>query len=115
MDFAQSPKSFNVFLHGDICPDNVYYQENNIRLIDFEWGDFGHALIDASYLRMHMPSCWCSKAVPMPIVEEMEGLYRQELIRGVPEAAHDAIYNRESTYACAYWLIRTLNQWYGKY
>ncbi len=110
LDFSQSPKDFHVFLHGDICPDNVYYQNNKIQLIDFEWGDFGHALIDASYLRMHMPSCWCSKAVPLAVVEEMEALYRQELIKGVPNAADDIIYNQQLTYACAYWLIRTLKQ-----
>ena len=44
-----------MLLHGDICPDNVYYQSNETRFIDFEFGEFGNALIDGVYLRMHMP------------------------------------------------------------
>ena len=108
IEFSQSKNEFTVFLHGDICPDNVYYQNNEMRFIDFEFGDFGNALIDATYLRMHMPSCWCSKAVPFSIVHEMEATYREELIKGVPSAADDVIFNKQLAYACAYWLIKTL-------
>jgi len=99
-----------VLLHGDICPDNVYYQNNEMRFIDFEFGDFGNALVDGVYLRMCMPSCWCSKAVPESIAEEMEAIYRQELITGILSANDDAIYNKQLTYACAYWLVRTIKQ-----
>lgn len=110
LEFSQSVSEFNVFLHGDICPDNVYYQNNEMRFIDFEFGDFGNALIDGVYLRMHMPSCWCSKAIPQAIVFEMESIYRNELKTGILSAADDALYNKQLVYACAYWLIRTLKQ-----
>lgn len=110
LEFSQSTNEFNVFLHGDICPDNVYYQNNRMRFIDFEFGDFGNALIDAVYLRMHMPSCWCSKAVPQPIVNEMELIYREELKNNIASAADDIVYNKQLAYACGYWLIRTIKQ-----
>ena len=97
-------------MHGDICPDNVYYQNNEIRFIDFEFSDFGNALVDGVYLRMHMPSCWCSKAIPHAVVSEMESIYRNELKAGILSATDDAIYNKQLTYACAYWLIRTIKQ-----
>jgi hypothetical protein len=109
-EFTQSSQEFNVLLHGDICPDNVYSQSNQIRLIDFEFCDFGNALIDGVYLRMHMPSCWCSKAVPESILYKMESAYRAELKTGISAAADDDIYNKQLVYSCAYWLIRTLKQ-----
>ncbi len=110
LEFSQTLTEFSVLLHGDICPDNVYYQDNETRFIDFEFGDFGNALIDGVYLRMHMPSCWCSKAVPKSILDQMESAYRTELIKGIPAATDDAIYNKQLVYACAYWLLRTIKQ-----
>jgi thiamine kinase-like enzyme len=110
IQFSQDSNEFNVFLHGDICPDNVYYRDNKIQFIDFEFGDFGNALIDAVYLRMCMPSCWCSKAIPDEIIHQMELVYRNELKTGILTAADDFIYNKQLIYACGYWLIRTLRQ-----
>lgn len=107
--FSKTHGAFHVLLHGDICPDNVYYQRGEIKLIDFEFGDFGNALIDGVYLRMNMPSCWCSKAVPQPILHKMEAAYREELKKGIPVAIDDIAYNKQLTYACAYWLIRTIS------
>ena len=108
LEFAKSPGDFSVYLHGDICPDNVYYQGNEIRLIDFEFGDFGHALIDGVYLRMSMPSCWCSKAVPDAVLQCMEVIYRDELKTALVLARDDSVYNKQLAYACAYWIIRAL-------
>jgi hypothetical protein len=108
LTFAKTPGDFNVYLHGDICPDNVYFQGNEIRLIDFEFGDYGHALLDGTYLRMSMPSCWCSKAVPDNVLHRMEAIYRDELKSRLNLVADDSIYNKQLAYACAYWIIRAL-------
>ncbi len=110
LEFANSPSEFHVLLHGDICPDNVYYQDDGIRLIDFEFSYFGNALVDGVYLRMHMPSCWCSKAIPEAVLDRMEGAYKGELMKKIPESFDDAIYSKHAAYACAYWLLRTLRQ-----
>jgi len=106
--FFKSKNDFNVLLHGDICPDNVYFQGNKILFIDFEFGDFGNALIDGAYLRMAMPSCWCAKTFPSSIINRMEFLYREELKTKIISANDDAEYNKQLTYACAYWVIRSL-------
>lgn len=110
LEFSQLKNEFTVFLHGDICPDNVYYQDNEMRFLDFEFGDFGCALFDGVYLRMCMPSCWCSKAVPPAIVKEMEAIYREELKAKIFSASDDAVYNMQLAYASAYWLVRTIKQ-----
>ncbi len=108
IEFATSPSDFNVLVHGDICPDNVYYQESEIRLIDFEFCDYGNALIDGVYLRMSMPSCWCSKAVPNTVLNHMELIYRTELKKAVLLAGDDYIYDKQLVFACAYWVIKAL-------
>lgn len=110
LEFSKSSSDFHVFLHGDICPDNVYYQGSEMRLIDFEFSDFGNALIDGVYLRMHMPSCWCSKAVPEAVLHRMEAVYREELKVKISASVDDDIYRTQLTYACAYWLLRTMLQ-----
>lgn len=110
LEFSKSSNDFHVLLHGDICPDNVYYQGHEIKLIDFEFGDFGNALIDGVYLRMNMPSCWCSKAVPVAVLNKMESAYKEELKKGIKEAKDNAAYDKNLTYACAYWLIRTISK-----
>lgn len=114
LEFSKSCGDFNVLLHGDICPDNVYYQGHEIKLIDFEFGDFGNALIDGVYLRMNMPSCWCSKAVPETVLHKMETAYKEELKKVILEANNNATYDKYLTYACAYWLIRTISKIYDE-
>lgn len=108
VDFAQSKNDFHVFLHGDICPDNVFFVGDDIRFIDFEFGDFGNAFIDGTYLRMFMPSCWCSKKFPESVINKMESIYREELKRKILITSNEEEYNKNLTYACAYWVIRNL-------
>jgi len=109
LELTHSASDFKVLLHGDICPDNVFFQEKEIRLFDFEYGDLGHALIDGVYLRMSMPSCWCSKTVPQYILDKMELIYREELKKTITAASVDKTYAKALAYACAYWVIRDLN------
>ncbi len=107
-DFIQRPNEANVLLHGDICPDNVYFLNNQMKLIDFEYGDFGNALIDGVYLRMCMPSCWCSKTVPEDIFIQMENIYRDKLESTIPAVFDDNFYKKNIVFACAYWVIRNI-------
>lgn len=100
---------FEALLHGDICPDNVYFQQSDMQIIDFEYGDVGHALLDGVYLRMSMPSCWCSKLTPKGIVDQMEAIYRDELKKKLTTAKDEALYNKAFVYACAFWAIRVIN------
>ncbi|MCS5711501.1 phosphotransferase [Candidatus Berkiella aquae] len=100
---------FEVLLHGDICPDNVYFQQSDMQIIDFEYGDVGPALIDGVYLRMSMPSCWCAKVTPSHIVTQMETIYQNELKTKILLANNEAIYNKACVYACALWIIRVIN------
>lgn len=92
VDALSAPGPFLVFIHTDPCPDNVFDLGDRFRLIDFEFGRFGHALFDALHPRMIWPSCWCCNRLPEEMVMRVEDRYRAELVRGVPEAQEDAVW-----------------------
>jgi hypothetical protein len=96
------------YIHGDPCPDNVFDSNEQMRLIDFEFGHFGHALIDAAYGRMLFPTCWCANRLPRSMVEQMENRYRTELISSCPEAQEDILFEHALITSCGFWLLNTL-------
>ncbi|MBI2786459.1 MAG: hypothetical protein HYX60_09235 [Legionella longbeachae] len=103
-----TPGPFTVLTHGDICPDNVFDHKGSqeLQLIDFEWAFVRNALLDGTYLRMSMPTCWCVKAIPNEVVEPLEVIYREELKRAIPAAADDFAYTTAYTEACGFWLLQ---------
>jgi len=105
----ENPGPFDAFIHGDACPDNIFITGKDVRLIDFEFAHYGHALTDAVYGRMLFPTCWCCNRLPPQIVLSMETAYRTELARALPQAQDDAVYEGEMLYACAHWALRTLS------
>ncbi|MCX5922130.1 MAG: hypothetical protein NTX86_02280 [Candidatus Dependentiae bacterium] len=105
------PGSFTTFIHGDICPDNTFDNPNKktLLLIDFEHGKVHSALLDATYLRMSMPTCWCAKALPEELIESVDLLYRQQLMEKIPAAKNDDAYHAAYVNACAYWMIGSVS------
>lgn len=103
-----TPGPFTVLTHGDICPDNVFDHQSSkeLQLIDFEYASPKHALLDGTYLRMSMPTCWCAKAVPSSIIESMETLYRQKLATALPAARDTVEYQKAYIYACGFWVLQ---------
>ncbi len=101
------PGPFTTYVHGDNCPDNVFDNpdKNELHLIDFEWGSVRSALLDGSYLRMSMPTCWCSKAIPQDLIDSLEIIYREELKKKIPAAHDDEAYFAAYTNACAFWML----------
>jgi hypothetical protein len=102
------PGPFTVLTHGDICPDNVFdhKEAQELQLIDFEWAVARNALLDGTYLRMSMPTCWCAKAIPNDVIEPLETIYREELKRAIPAASDDLAYMTAYTEACGFWLLQ---------
>lgn len=101
------PGPFTTFIHGDCCPDNTFddQKKNELLLIDFEWGFVRSALLDATYIRMDMPNCWCAKAIPENIIESLEVSYRQELMKKIEAARDDKVYYDAYVHACAFWML----------
>lgn len=107
-DAVTSPGPFLAYIHADPCPDNLFDMGNTYRFIDFEWGHFGHALLDAVYPRMMWPSCWCANRLPDEIITRMESNYRAKLIEGCPQAKEDAVWELGLVQMCAITLLNRL-------
>lgn len=99
------PGPFTVLVHNDPCPDNVVITSSGARVLDFEFGRPGHALIDGLYPQLPFPSCWCCNTVPDDLGAELAQLYRDELATGIPEAADDDLYADATAHVTAYWLL----------
>ncbi|MBD2102322.1 phosphotransferase [Leptolyngbya sp. FACHB-261] len=108
VDAITNPGPFLAYVHADPCPDNEFDTGEELRLIDFEFGHFGHALIDAAYPRMIFPTCWCAGRLPHSIISQMETLYRTELSRGCPEAQDDSLFETALVKICGFCLLSTL-------
>lgn len=89
---VRNPDPFTAYIHSDACPDNCHWVGDELRLLDFEGGHFGHVLNDGIYARVPFPSCWCANRLPEAIAHKAEAAYRAELIPGCPEAAQDDLF-----------------------
>ena len=108
MEAASAPGPFRVYIHSDPCPDNMFDLGDRFRLIDFESGHFGHALLDVVLPRMVWPGCWCANRLPDDLIAGMENRYRAELSRGCPEAQENAVWESALVHMCAITLLNRL-------
>ena len=104
----ERPGPFFTYIHGDPCPDNVLLTGEQVHFIDFEFGRFGHALIDATYGQMMFPTCWYANLLPHALISQMESAYRSEFVKGCPEAQEDSVFETALVRVCAFWLLNTL-------
>ena len=106
-----TPESpFAAYIHHDPCPDNCLIVGDELKLLDFEFGQFDNALIDGVYGRIHFPSCWCVNRFPEHIFLNMEKIYRSEFIKGCDAAKDDDLYHLGITASCATAIIQ---RWYN--
>jgi hypothetical protein len=101
---------FLTYTHGEPCPGNDVMVKDGMRLQDLEFGGFRHALRDGVFMRLGFPTCELVNRIPAHLLERLEGEYRYELAKGLPEAEDDRRFYRGMTEACAYWFIWTANR-----
>ena len=77
-DFLNVDGPFQAYSHHDPCPDNCLWVDQEVKLLDFEFGGYRHALLDGVYGRIHFPTCWCVNRLPEDIFTRMEQVYRNE-------------------------------------
>lgn len=87
-----SPGPFLVYTHGDSCPDNCLIKDDQVWLLDFEWGEVRHALIDGCFPWIHFPSCWCVNRLPDTLPDRLLAAYRTALSEGIPAAGDDVLF-----------------------
>ena len=100
----QNPGSLLAYTQGDLAPGNCLRFQNQIKLYDFEMGQYRHALIDRTYPHIRYLTCSNAGQLPSGIKKRMETAYRGELIKGCPEAADDLRFSKSVVVASAGWL-----------
>lgn len=120
---VEQPGPFGAFVHADLCPDNMFFASGEagdtardtvgdaVRLIDFEFARFGHALFDICYPRMLFPGCWCCNRIPQAIVVKLESVYRAELCRTCSAVADDHLYTQALADVCGFALLEETLPW----
>jgi hypothetical protein len=77
------------FSPSDLCPENNLITGKGVRFLDFEGGGMRDVLLDAAYLRVPFPSCWCAFELPAGMSEAMLAAWRAEVSGMWPEFADD--------------------------
>jgi len=102
--YAQ-PGSFLCFTHGDPAPSNNHVADGQVRLVDFEYGGFRHALYDITGWNILCP-------LPSPCVQMMRHHFQQELALACPAARDQSQYNQAWATMCAFRALAILT-WIG--
>ncbi|ONI74931.1 hypothetical protein ALI144C_39845 [Actinosynnema sp. ALI-1.44] len=79
------------FSPSDLCPDNNLITSRGVRFLDFEGGCVRNIMLDAAYLRVPFPSCWCAFALPAGMTEAMFAAWRAEVKVMWPDLADDSV------------------------
>jgi hypothetical protein len=103
----EQPDGFLVYTQGDPCPGNDRCLEGGLRLFDFEFGLFRHALLDGVYWRVPFPTCSHANRLPPRLLRQVEATYRAELAKGCAAAGDDTRFRQAVVEAVAYWTLRT--------
>jgi hypothetical protein len=79
------------FSPSDLCPDNNLITSRGVRFLDFEGGCVRNIMLDAAYLRVPFPSCWCAFALPPGMTDAMFAAWRAEVRVMWPDLEDDAV------------------------
>ncbi|HEY3140944.1 MAG TPA: phosphotransferase [Acidimicrobiales bacterium] len=93
------------YVHGDPCPDNTRLTAGRLRLFDYEHGNYGSVLLDASYFVAPFPTCWCFGLLPDDLSARALATYRTELAACVPQADDDEAWTEALQAALASWIV----------
>ncbi len=89
------PRPFLCFSHGDPAPSNNHVAGERVRLLDFEYGAFRHALYDLTGWNILCP-------LPVACVQEMNRCFRQTLAQACPIVQDDDQYAQAWATMCAF-------------
>ena len=94
---------FSALRHVDVAPQNYLLLNDGVKLVDFEYSDYGHFLLDAPLGPYPFSVRWECDEV---LTREIESVYRAELSSNFRGALDDAIYYKGVLIAWIYWLLR---------
>ncbi|MFT5087217.1 MAG: hypothetical protein ACI906_002842 [Candidatus Latescibacterota bacterium] len=105
-----SPGPFHTFIHADAGPHNFLYIDGTVQLLDYEFGAYGHGLLDVVSARLGFPHTSKVQSVPLEAARQLERAYQRELAHVIPQITDNALFEQEIVDACAHW---ALSRWVG--
>jgi len=100
---SRATSDYPAFTPGDTCPDNSLLTPEGLRLIDFEAACYQSVLLTAAYTRMPFSTCWCVFRLPPDVAEEIEQIYRTQVVEAYPALADDTVWHAGVRGAVAAW------------
>lgn len=108
---VHGPGALRAFVHNDAGPHNFVATASGVRLLDFEFGGYGHGLVDAACARLAFPPAFRGRVLPPEVARQVEAAYLAELQM---EGLDDAHFNEALAQACAHWAFTKLHgMWDG--
>lgn len=89
------PGPFLTFTHGDPAPTNNHLRRGVIRLVDFEYGAYRHALYDITAWNILCP-------LPRAAVKLVQAFYREEVRTGLPAVDEEECFREGWGQMCAF-------------
>jgi hypothetical protein len=102
------------FSPSDSCPDNNLITDRGVRFLDFEGGCVRNAILDAAYLRVPFPSCWCPFALPAGMTDAMLAGWRAEVRVVWPDLDDDSVLLPRLLDAQLFWVWLTTWQFFSR-
>jgi tRNA A-37 threonylcarbamoyl transferase component Bud32 len=119
-EFAQlvaaiTAEKYRTFIHCDSGPQNMLVLADGVLLLDYEFGDYGHALLDVAGWRNGFQQSGKGQRLPPEMITAVEATYRAELIKAMPDLAQDALFYDAVVCANAHWTIGRLAHFWSAY
>jgi Phosphotransferase enzyme family len=106
-DILTNTGPFSAFSNGDAGANNFFVDGVDGRIIDWEFAGYRHALVDAACLYVPGPM-WMTVANPEP--SALVDTYRTELVKGVPAALDDDLFETGMAAACIVMAVERLER-----
>ncbi|WP_460867036.1 phosphotransferase family protein [Rhodococcus aerolatus] len=78
------------FSPSDLCPGNALVTSDGVKFLDFEDGGFRDVALDAAYMLVPFPDCWCSAELSAGQAGDLVQAWRSEVVGVWPQLADDA-------------------------
>lgn len=102
------PGPFLALTHGDATPANFFFTEGHARVLDWETAEFRNCLLDGVFSQVrYLHSVWAQR-IPDDVREVVYQAYREALIRRLPEAEDDSVYQPHAAACSLAWLAGLL-------
>lgn len=94
----------DVLTPTDACPDNNVLSDDGrtMTLLDFEGAEVRHAALDAAYLLVPWPSCWCAWGLDKRVASHALAIWRETVARTFPQVLTSA-FDRDLVRATTLW------------